>query len=152
MTTTINTAEHTATAGCPCRLPLLAQAELDDWDSAIAALDAALADAAAARRDLADADREADLLEARALLSITGSNESMRKAALAVALIESITYQDITAEVRALRERLTDAERRQPSCGNAAGCIGRPWQWRSGRTGRSGSDGLYCLRHAHSRI
>ncbi len=110
--TTINTTEHTATAGCPCRLPLLAQAELDDWGSAIAALDAALTDAASARRDLADAEREADLLEARALLSITGSNESMRKAALAVALSESIPYQDITAEVRGLRERLADAERR----------------------------------------
>ena len=109
--TTINTAQHTATAGCPCRLPILAQAELDDWDSAITALDAALADAASARRELVDAEREADLLEARALLSISGSNESMRKAALAVALSESISYQDITAEVRALRERLADAER-----------------------------------------
>ncbi len=109
---TINTAEHTATAGCPCRLPLLAQAELDDWDSAITALDAALTHAASARRDLADAEREADLLEARALLTITGSNESMRKAALTVALSESIPYQDITAEMRALREGLADAERR----------------------------------------
>ena len=36
----------------------------------------------------------------------------MRKAALAVALSESIPYQDITAEVRALRDRLVDAERR----------------------------------------
>ena len=75
-------------------------------------MDAALADAASARRELADAEREADLLEARALLSITGANAETRKAALAVALSESITYQDITAEVRALRERLTDAERR----------------------------------------
>ena len=110
--TTTNTVEHTATAGCPCRLPLLAQAELDSWDDTIAALEAALADAAAARRDLADAEREADLLEARALLSINGSNESMRKAALTVALSESITYQDITAEARAARDRLADAERR----------------------------------------
>ena len=69
--TTINAVEHTATAGCPCRLPLLAQAELDEWDSAITALEAALADAAAARRDLADAEREAGILEARALLPMS---------------------------------------------------------------------------------
>ena len=66
----------------------------------------------AGRRHMADAERGADLLEARALLSITGSNESLRKAALAVALSESITYQDITAEARAARERLADSERR----------------------------------------
>ena len=61
---------------------------------------------------LTDAERKAKLLAARALLNITGSNEGMRKAALAVALSESIPYQDMTAEVRALRERLADAERR----------------------------------------
>ena len=99
-------------AGLPApALPLRVQCELDDWDSAIAALDAALADAAAARSDVADAEREADLLEARTLLGITGSNESMRKAALAVTLSESIAYQDITTEARAARERLADAER-----------------------------------------
>ena len=60
---------------------------------------------------LTDAERWGVLFAAHAMLSITGSSESMRKAALAVALSESITYQDITAEVRALRERLADAER-----------------------------------------
>ena len=104
----------TSTASGPPPLPpaALGADQIDSWDDTITAPDAALADAAAARRDLADAEREADLLEARALLSITGSNESMRKAALAIALSESIPYQDITAEVRALRERLADAERR----------------------------------------
>ena len=53
-----------------------------------------------------------DLMEARALLSVTGANAETRKAALAVALSESITYQDITAEIRARRERLADADRR----------------------------------------
>ena len=109
--TTINTVQHTAPAGCPCRLPMLAQAELDDWDSAITALDAALADAASARRELADAEREADLLEARALLSISGANAETRKAALAVQLAESPAYQCLLSEARAARERLADAER-----------------------------------------
>ena len=62
-------------------------------------------------RELANTEREADLFEARALLSVTGANAETRKAALAVALSESIRYQDITAEVRAPRERLADAER-----------------------------------------
>ena len=85
---------------------------MDDWDSTITALDAALADAASARRDLADAERETDLLEARALLSITGANADTRKAALAIQLAESPAYQCLVSEGRAARERLTDAERR----------------------------------------
>ncbi len=109
---TINTVQRTATAGCPCRLPLLAQAELESWDDAIAALDAALADAAAARRELADAERKTDLLEARALLSVNGGNAETRKAALGVQLAESPAYQCLISEARMARERLADAERR----------------------------------------
>ena len=43
---------------------------------------------------------------------VIGGRADTGEAALAVALSESIPYQDITAEARTARERLADAERR----------------------------------------
>ncbi len=108
---TLPTITTPATA-CPCRLPTVALAELDDWDSTIADLDRALADAAAARRDLLSVEAETELLEARAVLAVTGGNAETRKATVAVQLAESVAYQDLVAEAREARARLADAERR----------------------------------------
>ena len=108
-----NGAHPPVRALCPPPLPReVALAELDAWDTALADLDQALRDAATARRDLAAATTQAEVLEASALLTVEGKNEAERKARLVLALRESAAYQLATADAQEARERLADAERR----------------------------------------
>ena len=90
----------------------LDQVKLDTWDDAIGALDVALTDAAAARRDLADAQSEMDCLEAAVMLRIEGGNAEQRKARITLALAELPAYQGVAAEARNARVRLADAGQR----------------------------------------
>ncbi len=110
MTTTMETLGITRI--CICRLPELALMELDSWDTAITELDQALQDMATARQELVEAQAEMDHLEARAVLGIEGKNETERKAKLTLLLGEMVPYQDVVAEVRVIRAKLVDAERR----------------------------------------
>jgi len=87
-------------------------AELAAWNDAIAALDTAVADAAAARAAIARLAEEIDLTESRATLAATGNNAEARKVAVTLALAEDAGYQTFLARSREGRQRLAEAERR----------------------------------------
>jgi hypothetical protein len=88
-------------------------ADLDEYDSAIAALDLALRDADAARRDLEAARRELELIEARHVAAgIDGRNEAERKARLLLALLDDPAYRNADDRARDACEAQRDAERR----------------------------------------
>ena len=85
---------------------------LEAWQDAIAALDLALADAAAARAAIDAETLPLERIEASTVLTIEGGNAETRKARLTLALADDARYQTHLAALRAARERLLDAERR----------------------------------------
>lgn len=93
--------------------PASGLATLDEYDSAIAALDAALRDAEAARRRLDRARREMDILEARHIVNgVTGRNDAERKARLLLALLDDDEYRDADERAREATEDQRVGERR----------------------------------------
>jgi hypothetical protein len=85
---------------------------LDDYDTAISELDAALTDAMHARLALADAEADLSLIEARAILAASGGNAETRKATVTLALADDPAWQDRSRTARTARIGITDAERR----------------------------------------
>ena len=85
---------------------------LDELDTLIAELDAALAEQNTARLVVADAEMEMSLREASATLTIDGRNEAERKARLTLALRSDPAYQQLAQTARHARAGLLDAERR----------------------------------------
>ena len=91
----------------------LALGELDGWEDAIDALNLALTDAAVCRDRLAGLSDLMECEEAKATLEATGGNAEQRKAAVTLALhADGAAYADLTAQSRAIRLKLADAERR----------------------------------------
>ncbi len=87
------------------------RADLDAWDDAISALDAALCDASAARLTI-DTEAEAlERLEAAHVLAIDGGNAETRKARLTLALADDPDFQRHAQALREARHRLMNAER-----------------------------------------
>ena len=84
---------------------------LDELDSLIAALDAALAEQNGARATIADGELEMQLIAASLTLSTEGRNESERRARLTLALHDDPGYQACAATVRHARAALLSAER-----------------------------------------
>ena len=85
---------------------------LDEYDSAIAALDLALRDADAARRTLDQARRQMEVAEARIIAAgVEGKNESERKARLLLALLEDRVYRDADQQAQDAAEEQRQAER-----------------------------------------
>lgn len=89
-----------------------AGALLDELDTLIADLDGALADAAAARLVITDAETEMELIAASLTLETEGKNEAERRARLTLALRDEPGYQHFAATARAARSGLFTAERR----------------------------------------
>ncbi len=89
-----------------------ALADLDAWDDAITALDAALTDVAHARHAAQDAEGQMAVIEARTTLATNGANAETRKAAVALVLAGDGIYRQAATRAREARLRLTDAERR----------------------------------------
>jgi len=89
-----------------------ARAELDAWSTAIADLDAAMADLAGSRTEIEALSNLLDRIEASKVLSIEGPNAEARKARLTLELADDARYQGTLADLRRARERLADADRR----------------------------------------
>jgi hypothetical protein len=89
-----------------------ASAELDAWGTAIADLDAAMADLAGARAEIEALSNVLDRMEASKVLSIEGPNAEARKARLTLELADDGRYQSALADLRRARERVADADRR----------------------------------------
>jgi hypothetical protein len=89
-----------------------ASAELDAWGTAIADLDAAMADLAGARTEIEALSNVLDRMEASKVLSIEGPNAEARKARLTLELADDGRYQSALADLRRARERVADADRR----------------------------------------
>ena len=85
---------------------------LDELDDLIAALDATLADQAAARLAIADAEAEQAIIEASLMLATEGRNETERKARLALALHANPGYQELCRVARDGRATLFACDRR----------------------------------------
>ena len=85
---------------------------LDKLDAFIDELDAAHADASAARLVVSDAEAEMAIIEASLTLDIEGKNETERKARLVLALRDDGGYQELARTARHARATLLDAERR----------------------------------------
>ena len=85
---------------------------LDELDSLIAELDAALGDHNAGRTVVADAELELSIIEASLTLTTEGRNEAERKARLVLALREDGGYQALAAAAREARATIHQAERR----------------------------------------
>ena len=105
-------ANGTRPTAAPTIEPYDCRAELDAWDDTIAALDAALEDAAADRRAIETETLSLERLEAGHVLSIDGGNAEQRKARLTLALADDARYQAAASRLAAARQRLLDAERR----------------------------------------
>ena len=88
-----------------------AGALLDELDTLISDLDAALAEQHAARLVIADAELEMALIEASATLSTNGSNTETRKASVLLALKADPAHQTHAQAVRSARAGLFTAER-----------------------------------------
>ena len=90
-----------------------AGALLDELDTLISELGDALADADAARRVIADAETEMEMIAASLTLATEGRNDEMeRKARLALALRADAGYRSLAQTVRHARASLLPAERR----------------------------------------
>ena len=85
---------------------------LDELDDLIAALDATLADQAAARLAIADAEAEQAIIEASLMLATEGKNEGERKGRLTLALHADPGYAELARVARGARAVLFDADRR----------------------------------------
>jgi hypothetical protein len=110
MTTTLN--GTTATPALPTIEPYDPRAELDAWEDGIAAMDAAMRDAAGARREIDELSTLLERLEASKVLTVEGKNAEERKARLTLELADDARYRGALADLRAARERLADADRR----------------------------------------
>lgn len=87
-------------------------AMLDDYDSAIGALELALRDADAARRERESAQRAMDVAEARTTAAgLEGKNELERKAFLLLALLDNRDYRAAEEQARDAADAQRDAER-----------------------------------------
>ena len=86
--------------------------DLDAWDDCISAMDAALSDAAGARREIDELSTMLERIEASRVLSVEGKNAEERKARLTLELADDARYQAAFAERSDARERLADADRR----------------------------------------
>ena len=85
---------------------------IDELDTLITDLDAALAEQHAARLVIADAELEMALIEASLTLSTNGGNAETRKASVLLALKADPAYQAHAAAVRSARAGLFTAERK----------------------------------------
>ena len=88
------------------------QAQFEQWEECIAALDQALTDAAAARAAIDAESVTLERLEASAVLGIEGGNAETRKARLTLALADDARYQHHAQRLQDARQRHLDAERR----------------------------------------
>jgi hypothetical protein len=88
------------------------RADLDAWDDAITALDAALTDAAHARAIIEAETETLDRLQAAYVLAIDGGNAESRKARLTLALAGDARYEQHRQAHTTARRELLDAERR----------------------------------------
>ena len=88
-----------------------AGALLDELDTLIAQLDAALTEANTARLVIGDAETEMEMRAASAALLVEARNEAERKARLTLALGEDAGYQQLATTVRHARASLLTAER-----------------------------------------
>ena len=86
--------------------------DLDAWTEQIAALDAALTDAAAARATIDAETVTLERLEAGIMLGIEGGNAETRKARLTLALADDAGYETCRQRLAEARQALWDAERR----------------------------------------
>jgi hypothetical protein len=87
-------------------------ADLDAWEDRIAAMDAALRDAAGARREIDELAALLERIEASKVLAVEGRNAEERKARLTLELADDARYGGALADLRSARERLADADRR----------------------------------------
>jgi hypothetical protein len=87
-------------------------ADLDAWEDQIAAMDAAMRDAAGARREIDELATHLERIEASKVLSVEGKNAEERKARLTLELADDARYAGALADLRVARERLADADRR----------------------------------------
>jgi hypothetical protein len=108
MTTSANTG--TATIRIP-DMWVQGQELLDEWDTVIEELNATLGRLNAARHDLTEAEEELTVIEARAVLEVSGGNAETRRAQLTLLLAEHPTYQRTAARVKASQEGVREAER-----------------------------------------
>ena len=111
MNTTLN-GYHTRTTTVPAIDLADVRADLDTWDDAIAMLNDALVDAAAARLRLDQLHRQMESIEASIALTIEGKNESERRARLVIALTDDHHHIETVTGIDVQRARLLDAERR----------------------------------------
>jgi hypothetical protein len=88
------------------------RADLDAWEDCIVAMDAAMRDAATARREIDELSTTLERIEASKVLTVEGRNAEERKARLTLELADDARYCGVLADVRAARERLADADRR----------------------------------------
>ena len=87
------------------------RSDLDAWTEQIAALDAALTDAATARVTIDAETVTLERLEAGIMLGIEGGNAETRKARLTLALADDARHEAARLRLCAARVRLVDAER-----------------------------------------
>jgi hypothetical protein len=85
---------------------------LDEFDDLVKLIESAMLDQEAARVVVMDTDSEMELMHASATLSVEGSNEAVRRAAVVVQLRNSAEYQTYQRANREARAALHTAERR----------------------------------------
>ena len=93
-----------------------AAALLDEFDSLVSELDAAMTEQAEARAVVSEAETEMTVIEAEHALATEGRNEQERKARLVLALRDDPAYQVHAATARHARGALYTAERRLAVC------------------------------------
>ena len=103
---------HGMTRSPTATSPTDRRGDLDAWDDQIAVMDAALRDAAGARREMDELSTLLERIEASKVLSVEGKNAEERKARLTLELADDARYCAVLADLRAARERLADADRR----------------------------------------
>jgi hypothetical protein len=85
---------------------------LDELDDLVGVIEAAMLDQEAARMTVMETDAELEVLSAEATLGAEGSNETLRKAAVVLALRNNPEYQQHLQTNRSARAELHAAERR----------------------------------------
>ena len=111
MTTYTDTSTTTASS-IPTIEPADVRGDLDAWDDTIIALDCAMREAAAARRDIEEQTAILERIEASKVLEIAAPNEAARRARLTLELADDARYRVHLDTVRVARSHLADAEAR----------------------------------------